>query len=123
MFLAKFSQTTSDKFKPNKHGQRPYVGTVLAGVATASIIDAAIFENGSNVEGQLYLCENSVREYDGKEYPTVDIVTPVTAMEYIQLRKEIGAGKLVRTAAKAIVATPAEPVAATTPLVAEPLSA
>lgn len=95
MFVAKFNQVNSEKFTPNKHGQMPYIGTVLAGIATASIIDAAIFENGVNIPGQLYLCDNGTRMYEDKEYSTVEIIAPVSAMEFVQLRKEFGAAKLI----------------------------
>ncbi len=102
MFISKFNQVQSDKFTPNKHGQMPYIGTVVAGTAVATLIDATIFENGKNAEGQLYLCENGSRTYEGKEYPTVDIVAPVTAMEFVQLRKELGAGKLITKKAEVV---------------------
>lgn len=112
MFIAKFNTTLSDKFKANKHGVPPLIGTVLAGTATATIIDGTIFENAKNIEGQLYLCENGVRTYEGKEYPTVDIVMPInSALEFISLRKEIGAGKLIRVAAAATPVAAPVPVA------------
>jgi hypothetical protein len=115
MFIAKFNQVSSDKFTPNKHGQMPYIGNVLAGTAVATIVDATIFENAGNQPGQLYLCENGSRQYEGREFATVEIVAPVTALEYIQVRKELGAGKLV--ARKADVAV--EGIAATAPTSAD----
>jgi hypothetical protein len=102
MFIAKFNQASSNakNITPNRHGQMPYMGTVLAGIATTSIVDAVIFENGNNQAGSLYLCENGEREYEGKIYPTLEIVSPVTAIEYLTFRKELGAGRRVSAVAE-----------------------
>lgn len=99
MFIAKFNQASSNakNIEPNRHGQMPYMGTVLAGTATTSIIDAVLFESASNVPGALYLCENGERAYEGKIYPTVQLVSTVSAIEYVSLRKELGAGRLIAT--------------------------
>jgi hypothetical protein len=99
MFIAKFNQASSNakNINPNRHGQMPYMGTVLAGIATTSIVDAVIFENGNNEPGKLYLCENGEREFEGKVYPTLEIVSAVSAMEYMSIRKELGAGRRVST--------------------------
>ena len=109
MFIAKFNQASSNakNINPNRHGQMPYMGTVLAGIATTSIVDAVIFENGNNQPGALYLCENGEREYEGKVYPTLEIVSAVTAIEYMSIRKELGAGKRVTVAAAEVKAEPA----------------
>jgi hypothetical protein len=96
MFVAKFSQVngTSVKFTPNKHGQMPFIGAVVAGIAAASIIDAAVFEGNKLTEGSLYLCENGEREYEGKVYPTVDVICPVSPLDFIAFRKELGMGQV-----------------------------
>ena len=97
MFIAKFSQVNglTSKFKPNRHGQMPFIGEVLKGQASASIIDAAIFENEGLVAGQLYLCENGIREYKGTNYPTVQVVGPVSAAEYMTSASSLSSGRLV----------------------------
>lgn len=100
MFIASFSQVNSAKFTPNQHGQMPYIGDVKAGVATATLIDATIFENGKYLPNTLYLCENNVRVAKGRdgidrEYAGVSIIGVITTLEYVSLRAQLGAPRLV----------------------------
>lgn len=92
MFIAKFNQVngSSTKIKSNKHGQMPYIGTLVAGKSTGTIVDAAIFENGLNAANQLYLCENTYEVFEGKKQSRVVIIAPVTPLEFFQMAKDLG---------------------------------
>ena len=94
MFLAQFQQVTSDKFEGDKNTNKPYIGTVVSGVATGSLINGTMFErNGLEPYPKMYACENFV----DSEYPDniqTRVLTPVSPLEYIALQKELGAGRL-----------------------------
>ena len=82
MFVAKFNQVTSSKFKPNSKGQMPYIGTVMKGVCTSSIIDGTMFQLEGLKAGQLYACENYTEMYKGKLQQRISVVCPVSIIEY-----------------------------------------
>lgn len=99
MFVAKFQTVSgSDSFKPNKNGVLPTIGTILAGVATASIIDGSIFQREKLEENQAYLCENFTDE-NYPEYPSVRVIGKVSMLDLLQFRKELGEGRLHRATA------------------------
>lgn len=99
MFVAKFQTVSgSDSFKPNKNGKLPNIGTILAGIATASIIDGTIFEREKLEENVAYLCENYIDEAY-PEYPSVRVIGKVSMLELLQFRKELGEGRLHRATA------------------------
>lgn len=82
MFVAKFSQTTSSKFKANTKKVMPYIGKVMKGVCTSSIIDGTMFQMEGLVAGQLYACENYTDVYKGKTQHRISVVCPVGIIEY-----------------------------------------
>jgi len=43
MFVAKFQQVNSAKFNTDKNGNFPYIGEIIAGKATGSIINGTMF--------------------------------------------------------------------------------
>lgn len=93
MFLAKFSQVTSEKFTADKNGQKPFIGTVLAGTANGTIINGTIFAREGLQPNKLYACENFV----DPEYPSnqqVQVVSEVSVLEYSALRAMLGAPKV-----------------------------
>jgi hypothetical protein len=93
MFVAKFNQVTSDKFSADKNGQLPFIGEVLAGTATGTIINGTMFQRNGLKPQTLYACENFVDE----EYPDntqVRIVAEVSIVEFISLRTVLGAPKV-----------------------------
>jgi hypothetical protein len=94
MFLAQFQQVTSDKFDGDKNENKPYIGDVISGVATGSLINGTMFvRNGLLPYPVMYACENFV----DPEYPDniqTRVLTPVSPLEYIALQKELGKGKL-----------------------------
>ena len=100
MFIAKFSQTNSSKFKANHRQIMPFIGTVVAGIAEGSIIDGTMFESQQLEPNQLYLCDN----YVDPGYPDnvqTTVIAKVSIIEFMELRKTLGAGKLVREAVNA----------------------
>lgn len=93
MFIAKFNQATSEEFNADKHGTMPYIGEVLAGQSRGTIMNGTMFERGDNKVGKLYLCDNHV----DPEYPdnvNTTIIAEVGVMDFITLRKELGAPSL-----------------------------
>lgn len=102
MFVAKLTQTTSAPFVADKNGNFPFIGTVVAGKAKGSIINGTIAKREGVVSGKLYACENSVNP----EYPDnvqTDIVSAVSILELVELRKELGAPQTVGVEAQAEV--------------------
>ena len=103
MFLAKFSQVTSEKFTADKNGKMPFIGTVLAGTANGTIINGTIFVRDGLQPNKLYACENFV----DPEYPSnqqVMVVSEVSVLEYSDLRAKLGAPKVAIEATDAVSA-------------------
>jgi hypothetical protein len=97
MFICKFNQVdeNSSKFKPNRHGEMPFIGTVMAGVARGTLIDGTMFQREGLEPNKLYACENTKETYEGKDQWRVQVISEVTVLEYVKLQKELGAGKLL----------------------------
>lgn len=99
MFLAKFQQVTSDKFEADKNGNNPFIGEILAGTATGSLINGTIFQRDGLKTNTLYACDNFVDdEYpvdqNGKTIYRTRILDKVSLLEYQALSNTLGAGKL-----------------------------
>lgn len=102
MFVATFEQVgVNSKFKADKSGQMPYIGKVIAGKATGTLINAAIFKG---TPGRPYLCKNVETTYEGKKQNNVEILMELTAAEALAQIKELGAGQVVLGEAAAPVA-------------------
>ncbi len=101
MFVAKFTQTSGAPFVADKNGNFPFIGTVVAGKATGSIINGTIAKREGIVSGKLYACENSV----DPEYPDnvqTTMVSAVSILELVELRKELGTPSTVTVDADAV---------------------
>lgn len=99
MFVATFEQVSpSSKFKADKSGQMPFIGKVIAGRATGTLINAAIFKG---TPGRPYLCQNVETVYEGKKQNNVEVLMELTASEALAQIKELGAGKVVLGEAEA----------------------
>lgn len=101
MFVAKFTQTSGAPFVADKNGNFPFIGTVVAGKATGSIINGTIVKREGIVSGKLYACENSI----DPEYPDnvqTTMVSAVSILELVELRKELGAPSTVTVDAGAV---------------------
>ena len=94
-FIAKFTQVLGDQFIADKNENKPYLGKVLAGAATGSIINGTMFQrDGYSAGDTMYACENVTVEVDGKSYVNTEILSKIGLLEYIELRKVLGQGKL-----------------------------
>jgi hypothetical protein len=98
MFIAKFSQVDSDSeaFNANKNGEMPFIGTVLAGTYTGTIIDGTIFEREELIANKAYACQNYTEEYTNPDtnettaQSRVQIIGEVSLLEYNALAKQCG---------------------------------
>ena len=96
-FLATFKQTDdSTTFSANKNGALPFIGKVLAGTSTGSIIDGTIFERESLVPNQAYLCNNETVMYKGKPYTHCRVITQVSAIELPALMSTLGKANFIK---------------------------
>jgi hypothetical protein len=100
MFVAKFTQTSGAPFVADKNGNFTFIGTVMTGTATGTIINGTMFQRDGLKPNTLYACENSI----DPEYPDnvqVDVVSEVPLLEYMQLRTILGAPQVKRGDVKA----------------------
>jgi len=89
LFVAKFTQTSGAPFKGDKHGNMPFIGTVLAGESSGSIINGTMFGRANLIEDQVYLCQNTI----DPEYPDnvqTEVIQAVDVVQFIDLRKKLG---------------------------------
>jgi len=89
MFLAKFQQVNSDKFKADKNGNMPFIGEVLAGTATGTIYNGTMFQRENLHENRVYMCQNVIDD----EYPDnvqTRIISEVSLLELQPLRTQLG---------------------------------
>ena len=101
MFIAKFNQVDSDSevFTANKHGEMPFIGTVLAGTYTGTIIDGTMFEREELVANKPYACQNYTEDWtnpDTNEVVTqtrVQIIGEVSMLDFNALAKQCGKTK------------------------------
>jgi hypothetical protein len=95
MFVAKFTPTAQAPFVSDKNGNFPFIGTVVAGTASAAIMNGTMFKREALEPNVLYLCDNHVDPlYPDNAQTTV--IAKVSITEFMELRTSLGAGKLVR---------------------------
>lgn len=102
MFIAKFNQVQSDseKFTADKNSAMPFIGEVLAGKATGTLINGTMFIRNGYSPNKLYACENVVEDYEnpvtGAVEPQVrvQIISEISVLEYVSLKPTLGAPKL-----------------------------
>jgi hypothetical protein len=94
MFLAKFQQVNSDKFSADKNNNLPFIGEILAGKATGSIYNGTMFQREGLLTNKVYLCDNFVEDYDGKEQVNTRIISEVSLLEIQPLMTQLGEGVL-----------------------------
>ena len=92
MYLAKFQQVNSDKFKADKNNNMPFIGEVFAGKSTGSIYNGTMFEREGLKTNKLYLCDNHVDE-DYPENVQTRIISEVSLLEVKELRDQLGSPK------------------------------
>ena len=90
MFIAKFTQVqaNSERFEADKNGNMPFIGELLAGKSRGTLINGTMFEQNSLKPNTLYVCENIDEEYEGKPQVRVQVISEITVMEFIALKKE-----------------------------------
>jgi len=93
MFLAKFQQVNSDKFKADKNSNMPYIGEVIAGKATGTIYNGTMFQRENLQENRIYLCDNHIDE-DYPDNVQTRIISEVSLLELTALRTQLGAPSL-----------------------------
>ena len=101
MFVAKFTQVSSDKFETDKNGNFPFIGEIMCGTATASLYNGTMFMRDGWIPNKLYACENVSEIYEGKKQTNVQIISEISIIEFMTLRKELGVAKLNRADATA----------------------
>jgi len=94
MFVAKFQQVNSTKFSTDKNNNYPYIGEVLAGRATGTIINGTMFQREGLEPNKAYLCQNSIEEYEGKEQIKTSVISAVSLLELKGLMEQLGKAKL-----------------------------
>jgi len=94
MFVAKFQQVNSDKFSTDKNGNFPYIGEILAGRATGSIINGTMFQREGLEPNKAYLCQNVTEEYEGTDQVRTTVISAVSLLELKPLMDQLGKGTL-----------------------------
>lgn len=94
MFVATFNQMNSDKIEADTNGNKPYIGDVVCGKSRGTFINGTIFENEGLEKKALYLCENIDEMYEGKPQVRVQVIAKVSVLEFMALKKELGAPSL-----------------------------
>lgn len=99
MFLAKFSQVTSDKFTADKNGEMPFIGELKGGVAKATLFNGTMFKREKFKPGKMYACQNirvTIDTEDGpKEVWNVDILDEVPVLDLKDMLDQVGKPQLL----------------------------
>lgn len=99
MFAAQFTQVSplSDKFEADKNGEMPFIGRIIAGKAKGSLINGTIFKREKFKPNTVYLCKNTVTEFEGQERINTEIISEVTnPMDILTLEERLGEGVLIQ---------------------------
>jgi hypothetical protein len=94
MFIAKFQQVESTKFKADKNNNFPFIGEVLAGTATGTIINGTMFQREGLLPNKAYLCQNIVEDYEGADQVVTKIISEVSLLELQPLMNQLGKSNL-----------------------------
>jgi len=111
MFIAKFTQTSQAPFTADKNGNFPFIGEVLSGSYSGSIINGTMFQRENLEPNTLYACENSI----DPEYPDnvqTNVISKLSIKEYLELRTMLGVAKKVGKLANAETPATSENVTA-----------
>ena len=94
MFVAKFQQVNSTKFSVDKNNNYPYIGEVLAGKATGTIINGTMFQREGLQPNKAYLCQNVIEEFEGKDQVRTSVISAVSLLELKPLMEQLGKASL-----------------------------
>jgi|TARA_B110000977_G_C10964047_1_gene449716 hypothetical protein len=100
MFIATFQKTDSPKFKADKNSNKPFIGKVLAGTSTGSIINGTMFQRDGLIENKAYLCQNETEVYNGKDIVHTRVISEVSLLELQPLMAQLGDANVVRDTAE-----------------------
>jgi hypothetical protein len=95
MFIAKFQQVNSAKFSQDKNGNFPFIGEILSGTATGSIINGTMFKREGLLPNKAYLCQNTIEEYNGEDQVHTSVISEVSLLELQPLMTQLGKGQLI----------------------------
>ena len=90
MFVAKFQEVTSTKFKADKNQNMPYIGEVLAGTADGTIINGTMFKREGLIPNKAYLCQNVTEDYEGNPQVSTKVISEVSLLELQPLMTQLG---------------------------------
>ena len=90
MFVVKFSETTSEPFIADKNGNMPFIGELLCGKASSTLMNGTMFKRANLVPNKLYACENYTEEYEGKEQVRLRVISEISLLEYQEVRTKLG---------------------------------
>jgi len=94
MFVAKFQQVNSTKFSQDKNDEFPFIGEVIAGKATGTIINGTMFKREGLEPNKAYLCQNITEEYEGKDQVRTSVISAVSLLELKPLMEQLGTASL-----------------------------
>jgi len=94
MFVAKFQQVNSTKFSQDKNDEFPFIGEVIAGRATGTIINGTMFKREGLEPNRAYLCQNLTEEYQGKDQVRTAVISAVSLLELKPLMDQLGKATL-----------------------------
>tara|TARA_R110002051_G_scaffold321692_2_gene410070 strand:+ start:344 stop:667 length:324 start_codon:yes stop_codon:yes gene_type:complete len=90
MFIAKFQEVTSIKFKSDKNANMPFIGEVLSGKASGTIINGTMFKREGLLANKAYLCQNAEEEYNGETQVMTKVISEVSLLELQPLMAQLG---------------------------------
>ena len=104
MFIATFAQVNSNKFTADKNGEMPFIGKLIAGKSSATLINGSVFKHSNYEPNKLYACQNVTADVtlaDGsvKTVTNCEIICTVSVTELPALVKELGAAHFIAAVA------------------------
>lgn len=96
MFVASFQQVSSDKFKEDRKGEKPFIGKLICGKTKSSLINGTVFKTQNYIPNKLYACQTvEVTLEDGRKVHNVEVLDTVSVIDLPELIAKLGAPKLL----------------------------
>lgn len=115
MFIATFNEARGTKMKTDKHQRLPFIGTVVAGTATGSIVNGTVFLNEGRKPGAYYHCVNEPST-ENPNWINTRIIGEVDFKGVLDALAVLGPGRLVRPATVEVPELTEEPAEEAQPL-------
>lgn len=90
MFIAKFQEVTSTKFKADKNQNMPFIGELIAGRATGTVMNGTMFKREGLLPNKAYLCQNVEEDYEGSVQISTKVISEVSLLELQPLMTQLG---------------------------------